>query len=136
MSKKNFFGIVLLILFSLGLGCSGALPSPTELHLRELKKFHLSKKLSEEKGIVELMSKIKNLRLKDLKRGRAIYIEKCSSCHHLYRPKEYSLTRWFEAVREMEEEQEVEITEEEKSLLLGYILSVKLALRKREKERD
>ena len=134
MFKKNFFGIVLLMLFSLGLGCSGALPSPTELHLRGLKKFHFSKKLSEEKGRVKLMSKIKNLGLKDLKRGRAIYIEKCSSCHHLYRPKEYSLTRWFEAVREMEEEQEVEITDQEKSLLLGYIFSVKLALR--EKKRD
>ena len=37
----------------------------------------------------------------DLERGRSLYVRRCSGCHNLYRPQDYTPERWPRLVDEM-----------------------------------
>lgn len=61
----------------------------------------------------------KNVNMEELQKGRAMYIEKCSSCHALYLPEKYSKKVWEKNVNEMAPK--AKITDEEKQLILSYV---------------
>jgi len=61
--------------------------------------------------------------LDDLNHGRQIYIDHCGSCHHLYQPGQYTEQVWSMHVNEMQSR--AKISNEQKQLILDYILSGK-----------
>ncbi len=120
MEKLRIYLSLLLAVFFFE-ACS-SLPVPRELHLTSLKanpptmlKGHFPK----------------NLSLEDLLTGRTLFINKCSGCHHLYHPREYSLSQWSEWIDEMVADQEVELTDSEKKRILIYIAAIQLGEKKR-----
>ncbi len=62
-----------------------------------------------------------NTSLKDLKKGRELYVKKCSSCHQLYLPKQYDGKTWEVNLNEMQTL--AKISDEEKQLIYQYITS-------------
>lgn len=59
--------------------------------------------------------------LEDLKKGRELYVKKCSGCHQLYLPKQFNEKEWEMTLNIMQEE--AEISDEEVQLILQYITS-------------
>jgi hypothetical protein len=62
-----------------------------------------------------------NTSLADLKKGRDLYVKKCSGCHQLYLPKQYDEKNWKINLNMMQAE--AEISDEEKQLIYQYITS-------------
>lgn len=60
----------------------------------------------------------------ELKQGRKLYVDKCSSCHALVLPEKLSPEQWQLQVTEME--QKVAITKSEKTLILKYLTKGKI----------
>jgi cytochrome c2 len=59
--------------------------------------------------------------LEDLKTGREIYVKKCSSCHQLHLPSQYTEKVWSLNLNEMQVR--AKITDAEKQLIYQYITS-------------
>jgi cytochrome c2 len=57
--------------------------------------------------------------LEDLKTGREIYVKKCSSCHQLYLPNQYTEKVWMNNLNEMQDR--AKISDAEKQLIYQYI---------------
>lgn len=57
--------------------------------------------------------------LDKLKKGRQLYVNKCSSCHTLFLPEKFNRAQWTEAVNHMQ--QKAQITDEEKELIIDYL---------------
>lgn len=57
--------------------------------------------------------------VEELQKGRALYINKCSSCHALYLPEKYNKTEWTKWVNRMAPK--AKITNEEKELIQAYV---------------
>lgn len=57
--------------------------------------------------------------------GRKAYVTKCSGCHLLYLPHQYDEKTWRHNMDEMQERSNV--SDEEKALILKYILSAPIA---------
>ena len=55
----------------------------------------------------------------DLQKAHKLYINKCSGCHFLYRPYEYSLKKWNEMLPEMKTE--AKLTDEQYLMIENYI---------------
>ena len=62
---------------------------------------------------------VKNSNIVELKQGRMLYAEKCSSCHSLRLPEKYTKDQWEKNVNKMAPR--AKITEEEKQLILAYV---------------
>jgi cytochrome c2 len=60
-----------------------------------------------------------NISLEDLKTGRAIYTKKCSSCHQLHLPNEYTEKVWLTNLNEMQNR--AKISDTDKELIYQYI---------------
>ncbi|MCX6219825.1 MAG: hypothetical protein NTZ69_02410 [Bacteroidia bacterium] len=57
--------------------------------------------------------------LSTLQKGRAIYINKCASCHTLYLPEKYSTTQWkLQTVRMAKK---AKLTTQEEELIFRYL---------------
>lgn len=59
--------------------------------------------------------------LEDLKTGREIYVKKCSSCHQLHLPNQYTEKAWKANLTEMQDR--AKITDAEKQLIYQYIVN-------------
>ena len=59
--------------------------------------------------------------LEELKTGREIYVKKCSSCHQLHLPYEYTEKVWSLNLNEMQAR--AKISDAEKQLIYQYITS-------------
>jgi cytochrome c2 len=59
--------------------------------------------------------------LDDLKKGREIYVKKCSSCHQLFLPNQYNEKEWSLNLTEMQDR--AKITDAEKQLIYQYIVN-------------
>ena len=59
--------------------------------------------------------------LTQLEQGRAVYVARCSGCHALHLPSELYPEDWPEQVREMEQEQDVVLTDDERTSMLRYL---------------
>jgi cytochrome c2 len=57
--------------------------------------------------------------LENLKTGREIYVKKCSSCHQLHLPNQYTEKVWMHNLNEMQVR--AKISDEEKQLIYQYI---------------
>ena len=89
--------IILLVLF---LACSPALYIPTQ-------------EVAEKTGIP----------LENLKAGRQLYVDHCGSCHMLYLPNQFTVTKWKNEMEAMR--LKITFNEQEKQLMLGYLLAGK-----------
>jgi len=94
-SKKQIRAWVLILLSGLVLACSTSLYIPGESPL-------ISKET-----------------LSALQKGRAIYINKCSSCHTLYLPEKYSTSEWRFQTAKMAVK--AKLTDHEEELILRYL---------------
>jgi cytochrome c5 len=61
----------------------------------------------------------KNANIDELVKGRASYIDKCSSCHSLYLPEKFTKEEWAKRVDKMAPK--AKITDHEKQLILEYV---------------
>lgn len=59
--------------------------------------------------------------LEQLQSARKLYAAKCSSCHNLHLPNEYTVMQWPKILDKMQPK--AKITDEEKKLLLAYLTS-------------
>ena len=62
----------------------------------------------------------KNANIDELVKGRASYINKCSSCHSLYLPEKFTKEEWTKNVDKMAPK--AKITNQEKKLILAYVI--------------
>lgn len=60
--------------------------------------------------------------LATVQQGYKLYVNKCGSCHYLYRPHKFSDTKWKAEMPEMAEK--AKINEEETKLVLNYLLTI------------
>ncbi len=60
------------------------------------------------------------LTLENLKQGHTLYINKCGSCHFLYRPYQFTKEKWHIEMPEMKKE--AKLTDEEYKLIYNYVL--------------
>ncbi len=58
--------------------------------------------------------------LGELISGRQLYLSKCSSCHNIYLPDNYSQTQWKNILDKMQERSKISDTEKEK--IFNYLL--------------
>ena len=57
-----------------------------------------------------------------LDEGRSRYISRCSACHTLYRPREYTRAEWPSIVERMQKEGD--ISDQDKEKILQYLLAL------------
>ncbi|MFZ4399554.1 MAG: hypothetical protein ACOYO1_05945 [Bacteroidales bacterium] len=58
-------------------------------------------------------AKIYNIPLTTLKEGRELYINKCSSCHNLYLPSNYTKHEWSLNLNKMQKRAKIDSTQKE-----------------------
>ena len=104
MSRARF---TLVVVAALGLwpGCA-SLPEPQASDVERAK------------------AKWTDVDLADLKRGREIYVLRCSGCHTLHLPNERSPDEWARIVAEMENEEEVSLTHQERESIVLYLVTL------------
>ncbi len=59
--------------------------------------------------------------LASLNKGYNLYVNKCGSCHYLYRPAKFEAAKWKKDLPEMSDR--AKITKEEQDLILKYLLT-------------
>ena len=59
--------------------------------------------------------------LVDLKKGRAVYVKNCASCHQLFLPKKFNNKEWSDNLNEMQVRSK--ITDSEKELIYQYLVN-------------
>lgn len=92
-NKARFFA---LIAISLVMGCTSALYQPKPEHFTSATAFQ------------------------EISAGRKAYVTKCSGCHHLYLPAQYSESAWKHNLDEMQDRSK--INDQEKALIMKYVL--------------
>lgn len=63
----------------------------------------------------------KKTSLEDLKKGRATYVNKCSTCHQLKLPNKYNDKQWEVNLNKMQPR--AKITDDEKLLIYQYLIN-------------
>lgn len=53
--------------------------------------------------------------------GERLYRSKCTSCHRVHEPHEYSPRQWAAIVDKMEAEKKVHLSREDRAEILGYL---------------
>ena len=61
------------------------------------------------------------LTLAEMQQGRAIYVQRCSSCHPVHGPGEYRGDQWPGLVEKMKREKKIRIPEHEQVLMERYL---------------
>jgi mono/diheme cytochrome c family protein len=67
-------------------------------------------------------TKWQGMNAEELARGRALYATKCSGCHNLHLPAEYTTEEWKKFVDEMAEDANVSASEE--VLISRYLITL------------
>jgi hypothetical protein len=88
-------------------GCAGSLPHPTANH------------------VSVIAHKFPFTVLSQLEEGRTLYIQKCSGCHTLRLPSEFTEEKWGTIIQEMK--MKAKLDEEESRKVLQYIVTIKVA---------
>lgn len=57
-----------------------------------------------------------------LQQGHKLYINKCGSCHFLYRPYQYSEQEWMKFIPDMREK--ARLTQDEFDLIVRYVITM------------
>jgi hypothetical protein len=60
-----------------------------------------------------------NVSLNTLKKGRELYMNKCSSCHNLYLPTKYTNQKWLLIIGKMQKRAKIDSSQ--KDLIMKYI---------------
>lgn len=55
----------------------------------------------------------------DYPEGRYLYVSKCNSCHRLYDPKSFSITKWDSIIIKMK--QKAKLSDEQRELIYNWI---------------
>ena len=97
MSKLFFVGLLTIFLA----GCASALYQPLPEHATA------------------------SVSYEQLVQGRAVYVNKCGSCHSLYLPHQYTAEVWAHNLDEMQERSKM--SDEEKKMVYDYIISAPVA---------
>lgn len=63
------------------------------------------------------------LTLAEMQLGRAVYVQRCSSCHPVHGPGEYRADQWPALVAKMKRENKVKIPEHDQELLMQYLIA-------------
>lgn len=53
--------------------------------------------------------------------GERLYRSKCTSCHRVHEPHEYTPQQWIAIVDKMEAEKKVHLSREDRAEILGYL---------------
>jgi len=61
--------------------------------------------------------------LAELQAGRAIYVQRCSSCHAVHGPGEYRGDQWAGLVARMQREKKVKIPEQDRQVMERYLVA-------------
>lgn len=61
--------------------------------------------------------------LEALREGRERYVETCAGCHQLYQPGERSSAEWETIVQQMQDEQDVVLTDDEAVKIYRYLVT-------------
>lgn len=69
----------------------------------------------------------------ELQHGRALYVERCASCHALKTPNVVAADRWPAEIERMREQHGVRLTDDEANTMERYLWSVASRL---EQDRD
>jgi mono/diheme cytochrome c family protein len=96
--------VALLLAFSAG--CNQALPDPDDAH------------------VAALFQRGERVELGELRRGRALYVVRCSSCHALKEPRRLSPDAWVTAMRKMEADEGVVLERNEALAIERYLVAV------------
>ena len=64
---------------------------------------------------------VNSVSVENLKKGRALYTNNCSSCHQLYMPNQYNAATWKHNLDEMQER--AKISDDQKKLVYDYLVS-------------
>ncbi|MFC1670463.1 hypothetical protein ACFL20_08720 [Spirochaetota bacterium] len=68
------------------------------------------------------MSTWPKIKLEDLRMGRELYVLKCSGCHNLYLPGQFSKSEWKKIVTSMMKK--AKLTLKEMDLILKYLVTM------------
>ena len=64
---------------------------------------------------------VNSVSVENLKKGRELYVNNCSSCHQLYMTNQYDATTWKNNLDEMQAR--AKITNEQKKIIYNYLIS-------------
>lgn len=67
------------------------------------------------------MQEVNSISVENLKKGRDLYVNNCSSCHQLYLPNKYDAVSWQHNLDEMQAK--AKITDEQKKQIYDYLVS-------------
>lgn len=70
-----------------------------------------------------MQEKVPGITLEKANEGYALYKIKCSGCHRLYSPSEFTISRWERILTEMYSKAKVS-REEEKNLIRDYVYAL------------
>ena len=77
--------------------------------------------IPQEKDIAAITKHFPKTQLSDLVNGRELYVNKCSGCHTLRIPSNYTKSQWQQRLPDMKVE--AKISEEEAQNILRYLLT-------------
>lgn len=99
MKKIVFVAGIFLILYS----CASQLYQPASINVQKARQVD------------------PDITLEQLQSARQLYAAKCSSCHNLHLPGEFTSKQWPEILNKMQPK--AKITDDQKKLLLAYLTS-------------
>jgi len=67
------------------------------------------------------LQEVNSISVENLKKGRDLYVNNCSSCHQLYLPNQYNAEAWQHNLDQMQ--LKAKITDEQKKLIYEYLVN-------------
>lgn len=67
------------------------------------------------------LTSVNSISVKDLRKGRELYVNNCASCHQLYSPEKYSHNEWVTILNEMQSR--AKISDTDKQLVYQYLIN-------------
>ncbi|MBS4028086.1 MAG: hypothetical protein KGZ58_05540 [Ignavibacteriales bacterium] len=77
--------------------------------------------IPQEKDVVAMSKNFPNTKLSDLLRGRELYVRKCSGCHTLKNPSDFTSAQWEQDIPDMKTK--AKIKDDEAQAILLYVLA-------------
>jgi mono/diheme cytochrome c family protein len=67
------------------------------------------------------LQEVNSISVENLKKGRDLYVNNCSSCHQLYLPNQYNNKAWQYNLDQMQTK--AKITDDQKKLIYDYLIN-------------